>query len=118
MNPIATRSINWLKWLDRIIAPPYKPRPSPERKPMAILVKPGKRHFDQYRQLLANLNHYEVEVLTQIPDPQQAGPLLARIRADRLDTIVRIAPMLGLDVEQELRTYQVIERPWATTTLH
>lgn len=118
MNLTWTRIVEWVKWLDRLIDPPPKPRPQPERKPMAVLVRPGKRHFDCYRKILADLNDYEVDVLTNIPDPQVAGPLLARIRAFRRDTIVQIAPLLELDVEQELRRCNVFRLPSVTTRLH
>lgn len=118
MNPIMTRLVNWVKWLDRIIDPPPKLRPQPEPKPMAILVGPGKRHFDLYRKLLADLNDAEVGVLTKLRDPQVAGPLLARIRALRQETIVEIAPQLGLDVERELKSNNVFHLPSDRTRLH
>ncbi|OAI13189.1 hypothetical protein A1507_17630 [Methylomonas koyamae] len=85
---------------------------------MAILVGPGKRHFDRYRKILADLNDAEVDVLTEIRDPQVAGPLLARIRARRQQTIVEIAPQLGLDVERELSSNNVFYLPAARTRLH
>lgn len=118
MNPIMTRLVKWVRWLDRLIDPPPKLQLQPEPKPMGILFGPGKRDFDLYRKILADLSDYEVAVVTKLHDPKDARPQLALIRSVRLETIVKFAPQLGLDVEQELRRCNVFRLPSVTTRLH